>query len=127
MNENTMENFAFTIKDNRRETSDYNVVFDDWQLRNCIVRCKYREIDSSGKEHYHGIISIPKKVFRKLLCPKGYHLLLKPLVDEEGWLMYCRKDQDPEEDTDDNDLMSKLKQPLFRRISTKRPIPKFSI
>jgi len=111
-----MEKYAFTIKDNRRETTDYIKVFDDWVLRNCIVQCKYGELDKSGKLHYHGIISIPKPLFRKLLCPRGFHLLLKPLVDEEGWITYCKKDQDAEDDTNDNEQMCKLKKSLFKPL-----------
>jgi len=110
-----MERFAFTIKDNRREVTDYNLLFDLWLAKGCIVNCKYLELDKSNRMHYHGIVTIPKKCYRKALCPQGYHMLLKPIHDLEGWEAYIKKDQPlDDDDTDDNTLMSKLCSPLFR-------------
>jgi len=109
------EKYAFTIKDNRREQSDYFVLFDIWQKKGCSILCKYPEQDSKGRLHYHGIMTIPKGIYRKTLCPKQYHFMLKPLTDEEGWLRYCKKDQQEEEDVDtnENELLSSLKVKLF--------------
>lgn len=109
-----MERFAFTIKDNRTEVTDYVSTFDAWVRKGCIVNCKYPEFDSKGKLHYHGIVTIPTKVYRKAMCPKGMHFLLKPIHDELGWEEYIKKDQtSTDEDTNDNDFMRRIKKSLF--------------
>jgi len=111
-----MQRYAFTIKDNRKEQSDYYSTFDQWEKKGCIIRCKYAEQDSQGKLHYHGIVSIPEKCYRKALCPKGMHFMLKEIYDESGWDIYIKKDQkdlDEDKDTNDNELMGKLNRSLF--------------
>lgn len=109
-----MERFAFTIKDNRSEVTDYKQLFDTWIGKGCIINCKYLELDSHNRMHYHGIVSIPVKCYRKALCPKGFHMMLKSIHDEEGWIAYIKKDQPADEvDTNDNCLMNKIKHSLF--------------
>jgi len=108
------ERFAFTIKDNRRECTDYQSTFDNWIKKGCIIHCKYPEMDSTNKLHFHGIVSIPSKVYRKALCPKGMHFLLKPIFDEDGWETYIKKEQDIDsDDTDDNDFFNRITHKLF--------------
>ena len=107
-----MNSFAYTVKDNRVDSTDYVPFFDNLEKKGCIVINKYGEYDSKGKLHYHGIVKIPAKCYRKSLCLKGLSMKLVDLYNEEGWIQYCMKDQD-DPDTDDSELMSKLKKPLF--------------
>lgn len=109
-----MDRFAFTVKDNRKDVTDYEPLFDSWIKKGLVINCKYLELDSYNRMHYHGIVTIPKKVYRKSLCPTGFHFLLKEISDEEGWMTYIKKDQPlDDEDTDDNDCLSRLKHSLF--------------
>lgn len=108
-----MERFAFTVKDNRRDTTDYEMLWDSWHKKGCIINCKYPELDVKGRLHFHGIVTIPVKCYRKALCPKGFHFLLKPISDEEGWISYIKKDQSEDEDTNDNDFIAKITTKLF--------------
>lgn len=107
-----MDSFAYTVKDNRVDSTDYIPFFDNMEKKGCIVVCKYAEKDSKGKLHYHGIVKIPANCYRKSLCLKGLSMKLVNLFNEEGWLEYCKKDQH-DSDTDDTDIINKLKKPLF--------------
>jgi len=112
--------YAFTIKDNRVDCTDYDSFFDVLLDNECIVGVKCSEKDSNGKLHYHGTVTIPKNVYRKKLCPKGCHLKLKEIRsegDHQYWEEYCYKDNDSQTDTNDNELMKKIKVKLFKQES----------
>lgn len=112
-----MDKFAFTIKDNRKDQHDYNLVFNLWATHGCVVLCKYAERDTRGVVHYHGIVNIPHNLYRKQLCPYGYHVKLKEMFDEDGWTTYCKKDQEEESlDTDDNSCMEYLLKNKIRLV-----------
>lgn len=85
--------YAFTVKDNRRETTDYSSFFDRLSKFDVEIDCKYKELDSKGKVHYHGIVLIPKGMYRKKLMMPGLHLKLEELYNREGWMKYITKDQ----------------------------------
>lgn len=109
-----MDTYAYTVKDNRTDSTDYIQFFENMEKKGCQIVNRYGEKDSKGKLHYHGIVKIPTKIYRKALCLKGLHLKLKELTDEEGWTTYIKKDQGYQsDDTDDNDLMKKLTYSLF--------------
>jgi len=122
-----MERWAFTIKDNRVDSTDYNQFFDLCKKNHCVIDCSYKELDKKGKLHLHGIINIPKECYRKKLLPNGLHMKLKMLFNEQGWDEYITKDQrkktvQPPDmdfyeynsgDEEDQILMNKLKKKLF--------------
>lgn len=110
------ELFAFTVKDNRLDVTDYVSFFDKLTSNKCIVECKYPEYDSKGRLHYHGCVQIPKKVLRSKLNIKGLSMRFIYVYDMEGWLKYCRKDQE--------EYKSIAPQPVGQRRSlfiTRRP------
>jgi len=57
------------------------------------IECNVYEKDSHGKWHVHGILSLPKKFFRKKLMTHGYHIKLVEIYNLEGWQSYLKKDQ----------------------------------
>lgn len=85
--------FAFTVKDNRVDTTDYDSFFLNLTKLKCIVECKYPEYDAKGKLHYHGVVQIPKSVLRKKLVLTGLHVKFDEVYNMEGWLNYIKKDQ----------------------------------
>jgi len=103
------KDYAFTIIDNRRNSLRYEQFFDRLREAHCTIYDKAGELNKAGKLHYHGIVGIPKDVYRKGLCPSGFHMCLKSLHDREGWEQYFKKDQpDDDPDTNENELMAKL-------------------
>lgn len=112
--------WAFTIKNVHSGPDQYDQFFKRAEGFGCIIDCKYAENDSKGKLHYHGIILIPKGLFRKKLMLHGLHLKLDELYDRAGWLKYITKDANlvplprPEED----ELIEQWTEPLVlnRRI-----------
>lgn len=85
--------YAFTVKDNRKETTDYAPFFDRCKSFGVVVSVKVGELDSHNKLHYHGILEIPKGFYRKKLTMPGLSLKLVELYDLEGWTKYIQKDQ----------------------------------
>jgi hypothetical protein len=113
---NYSKEYAFTFKDNRVDSIQYDEIFDRFRENHCKITDMAGELDSHGKLHYHGIVEIPAKVYRKSLCPRGFHMVLKEIHDKDGWEAYYKKDQkEPvSPDTNDNELMERLSEPLFR-------------
>jgi len=112
-----MDKYAFTIKDNRREQGSYDLTFSKWTERGCVVLCRYAERDTRGAVHYHGIVNIPHTLYRKSLCLPGYHVKFKEIFDEDGWMTYCKKDQEEEStDTDDNSCMEFIRKNKIRLV-----------
>lgn len=110
-----MDDYAYTVKDNRVDCTDYKEFFETLEACGCIVLSKHAERDKRGKLHYHGVVKIPKICYRKTLCLKGLHLILKRVYDSHGWELYCKKDEsDDDEDTNDMELLSKLTYKLFK-------------
>lgn len=101
--------YAFTIIDNRRDSVRYPEFFDRLRENGCVVLDSASELNKSRKLHWHGIVTIPKDVYRKGLCPVGFHMCLKNMYDKEGWEQYYKKDKpDDDPETDDNEMMAKL-------------------
>jgi len=111
--------FAYTVKDNRVDCTDYRSFFDNSEKKGCSFYSKFKELDKKGKIHYHGIVFIPKRVYRKALCLKGLHLKLKEIFDVEGWEEYCKKDQEKELSDDPDEPIEMPNKRLFKVISTK--------
>lgn len=84
--------YGFTVKDNRQDVTDYDSFFDRCNKFKCDVQEYYGELDSKGRLHFHGIISIPKGFYRKKLCMPGLHLDLEEIYDLKGWVKYIKKD-----------------------------------
>lgn len=109
--------FAFTAVYRKKDMQniDYMLLFHEWQKKGCKILCKYAETNKRGFLHYHGIIEIPTRVYRKGLIDQTlFSIRFKKIFNEDGWVAYCMKDQDEESlDTDDNGLMARLKKPLF--------------
>lgn len=91
--------YAFTLKDNRRETTDYEFVFSEFVKKGCDILCRSLEYDVKGKPHYHGVIEVPRSIrfparqlqFRYI---HSFYRQLKTYKDLSWWMIYCDKDQD---------------------------------
>lgn len=57
------------------------------------VQSNHFEKDSKGVLHCHGVVILKKGLFRKMLCPQGFHSKFVEIYDREGWDRYCMKDQ----------------------------------
>jgi len=109
-----MKSYAYTVKDNRIDTTDYLPFFANMVDHGCIIETKYPEKDKRGRLHFHGVVKIHDQCYRKSLCLKGLHLKLVELKNPDRWEEYCKKDQpDSDGDTNDTDIMDRLKAPLF--------------
>ncbi len=53
----------------------------------------YMRAEMDGKQilHYHGIVALPKKFYRKRLTVMGFHLKLKNIWSISGWTAYMNK------------------------------------
>lgn len=116
------EDFAFTVKVINFKTlgiptvKTYQPIFNLWKKKKCIIETIQYEDDSKGILHAHGIIRIPKKVFRKDLAYNGITTKLKLIFDREGWIEYIKKDQqrtfikgmehDPDDVSSDDTIIS---------------------
>lgn len=94
-----MKRYGFTVKDNRRETTDYQMLFDVWKKRGLAITYLSAEYDLKGKLHYHGVIECPEQIRfpSRQLKQKGIHMFFVPIRSIkalEGWQEYCDKDQD---------------------------------
>lgn len=90
--------YGFTVKYNKAkaetvDVADYSIWFSRAEKMGIKIECKYLEYDSNNHAHYHGVLCIPKKFYRKRLDLKGYHYKLEEIYDKAGWLRYCKKDQ----------------------------------
>lgn len=116
-----MDEYAFTIKVNTKDNSNiqhlYESVFSTWTKFGCIVDKRVYERDSYDVMHTHGIVQIPKNLFRKKLCIDGYHYCFKEIDNINGWERYIGKDQicGPTDIClhDDDCLMKRLIRKLF--------------
>lgn len=93
VNQNS-EYYAFTVKDVRKDVTDYKPWFTEADKAGCKTLSKSEEYDRRGKLHYHGLMAIPKGLYRKSLMMYGIHYKLVKLRDIQGWLEYINKDQD---------------------------------
>lgn len=91
--------YGFTVKDNRIDVTDYDSFLDRCAKFKCIVQEYYGELDSKGRYHLHGIISIPKGFYRKKLVMPGLHLKLEEIYNLIGWTKYIKKDQPRDNDS----------------------------
>lgn len=113
-----MTTYGYTVKDVRREQSDYASFFDRATTYGCKVLSKVAEYDSKGRLHYHGTMVLPSGFKYSKLRSYGLHTHFKKIYDMPGWIAYLKKqdihlDPNDEYDTNDNALMSSLKTRLF--------------
>lgn len=90
-----MTEYAFTVKINNNKDclpSDYENIFQEWQKKGLEIKRMVYEKDSQGVCHSHGIVKIPKGVFRKRLCGEGVHFKLEEIYNEGGWTKYIHKE-----------------------------------
>lgn len=117
--------FAFTVKINKKDaTLTYDDIWSYWQVNhNVKIRSRYPEYDKKGKLHYHGIIKVPRKVFRKNLLLPQMHMKLVPLwneLAEQGWNHYCIKDQDIHYDHPDEHLVPMPNHNIMKECPSQR-------
>lgn len=100
--------FCFTLKYLCQSTyestlMDYDPVFTLWEKFGCEIEynCEEQNKQRSGV-HFHGIVWIPKNLYRKRLLPKQFHLKLEEPKSRHAWLKYIMKEQD--ELTDDEQI-----------------------
>ncbi len=90
------QKYAFTVKKLKSpygaKKEDYKKFFDHLS-RYVNIEKKYFEI-TNNILHYHGIITIDNKLYRKRLITRGYRLYMTKIRDEKGWLQYCTKGKD---------------------------------
>lgn len=60
-----------------------------YHLTEVVLICS--EKDMHGRLHYHGVIRIKTKFFRKSICLRGFHVKLVKIYNAGGWLTYCFK------------------------------------
>ncbi len=93
--EKKAELWAFTVKilktkgviiDQKSYGPFFKVLYN---LSKIITYCG--EIDSKGVLHYHGVIELSPKFYRKNLGVKGYHLHLERIYNLQKWVEYCFK------------------------------------
>lgn len=104
INKSQYVSYCFTVKDNRKEQTDYSRFFSLWDKFEkegyITMDCKYYEKDIHGRGHYHGIVAIKKGFYRKKMCPDGYHVKLDECYNRAQWVRYITKDQGtPKKDT----------------------------
>lgn len=108
--------FAFTVKYNKGEAvddSDYYRWFDNARKCECNILKSVSEKDSKGRLHYHGVMSVPRSLYRKRLSMSGFHFKLVELYDAEGWDVYIMKQQDPDLIDDDPAMCVTINKKLF--------------
>lgn len=76
----------------------YSSIFKRWEAKKALIKFHVYEPNTNHQAgvHAHGIVLIPKTLYRKRLTPKGYHLHLTEVTDEKQWLKYCNKIQHKE-------------------------------
>lgn len=117
-----MDEYAFTVKYLGRHIFGepdfvYKRVRRDWQWLGCKVTASSYEYDSRGRFHMHGIVMIPKKMYRKLMEVMGVHMRLDRIDDEinrERWIKYINKDQDVLEEVPKAEVLNPPKYSLFK-------------
>lgn len=94
------ETFAFTFKKNVADSdianllpSSYDNLFNLFKTHGCIFSKVVFEDDNKKRCHAHGIVSIPKNLYRRKLKLTSFHICLKHLTDTEQWLDYIEKQQ----------------------------------
>jgi len=113
--------YAFTLKHTRRDMrnctpSDYTYVYTRWGTHGCAVQKVYYEPDKQGVCHAHGVVDVPKNLYRKKITSiPGMHVKLVECYDEKSWLAYARKLCPLTRPCihDDQCLMDRLTKPLF--------------
>ncbi len=86
--------WAFTVKYLSRKTEVTELQYEPffkvlYQLSEVVTMCG--EVDSKGILHYHGVIRLSDKFYRKNLRVKGYHLYLKRIYNLVEWIKYTVK------------------------------------
>lgn len=86
---------GYTIKRLSDKEANYQYIYSKWNKAGCMVTKEVHELDSLGKDHVHGIIRAPKRVYLKSLQVRGYHIytdILKTQQDIDNWVRYINKD-----------------------------------
>lgn len=92
----SFQSWGFTVKRLGSEMptrEDYDAVIEKFKKLCKTISYLVYEEDSEGKLHIHGIIQLDKRFYRKRLQVTGFHMCLREIYDENGWIRYCDKDQ----------------------------------
>lgn len=90
-----VSSWAFTIKIlSNTKPPEYDRILARWtRTKNVVIDCFETELDSHGKSHIHGIVLLPKHMYKKRLFTCGYHTYLKEVYNRDAWTQYIKKSQ----------------------------------
>lgn len=96
--DDTKKLWAFTVRKNCKacerldiKESDYNIFDDHVKSLGGVLIFRVFERDNKNRLHYHAILELPKKFYRKSLQLSGFHFKLCDIFSMEGWLEYMNK------------------------------------
>ncbi len=85
--------YAFTIRDNRTGSEDYDSFVAHLKKFGDVTHLRYETKSKTGqpvKRHLHGILKTNDKLYFKSTRMKGYHTHYK-LIYNSNWEAYCNK------------------------------------
>jgi len=84
--------YKFLCNKIENNVSSYAPVINNLNTHGYIKHIQH-ENDSKGRVHIHGIVLLRKGFLRKKLIVPGFNCHLSEILNEDGWMKYCDKDQ----------------------------------
>lgn len=111
------KSYGFTVRANSSNRADYSPFFNlIAKFKNHVtLECKYEEYGKHDWLHYHGVLAIKKRFYRKRLVIPGFHLKLEEIYNIKGWHKYITKEDTTDQKVQDvfdamGDLIQKDKE-----------------
>lgn len=85
--------YAFTVKDNRKDSEEYDEFIDHLGNFGDIYDLRTENVTKTGvptKKHLHGILKTNDRLYFKATRKVGFHTHFK-LIKDDGWSTYIRK------------------------------------
>lgn len=96
--DDTKKFWAFTVRKNCKACDRLNMKETDYDIYDSHVKIlggnilfRQFERDNRNRLHYHAILELPKKFYRKALYLEGYSYKLCDIFSMSGWLDYITK------------------------------------
>ncbi len=88
--------YGFTIKCNKKgigeSIAEINTVLGEIFSDPIMIEITEYEKDTKDKQHAHGVIKSPDKILYKNHCKKGWHIYIRRIYENTGWMRYVQKD-----------------------------------